>query len=113
MIRDRGMTKWTAMMLPEHTQKIHEWKREAYVEAPRELTEWELEDLQQTIERAFTQQTLVTITTWNDGKYTSWTGTIKALNEETQQLFLEINTTTKSISRHVIDAANLENEGYD
>ena len=35
MIRDRGTIKWTAMMLPEHVQKIKQWKREAYAEAPR------------------------------------------------------------------------------
>lgn len=112
MIKDRGTIKWTAMMLPEHIQKIKQWKREAYAEAPRTLTEWELEDLQQTINQAFKQHKTVTITTWQEAKYVQWTGTITAL-DESQQLVLETLTAVKRIPFHSIHAAHLEDESYD
>ncbi|WKT74951.1 YolD-like family protein [Lysinibacillus fusiformis] len=112
MIRDRGTIKWTAMMLPEHVQKIKQWKREAYAEAPRTLSEWELEDLQQTINQAFNQHKTVTISTWQEAKYVQWTGTITAL-EESQQLVLETLTAVKRIPFHSIHTAHLEDESYD
>lgn len=108
MIRDRGTIKWTAMMLPEHVKLLREWKQEAYAEGPHTLTDWELEDLQQTIEQAYTQQIVVTITMWQETKFVQWTGTIKALNHETQQLLLETLTTTKHIPFSTIYAALLE-----
>lgn len=112
MIRDRGTIKWTAMMLPEHIQQIKQWKREAYAEAPRTLSEWELEDLQQTINQAFKQHKIVTISTWQGAKYVQWTGTIIAL-DKSQQLVLETLTAVKRIPFHLIHAAHLEDESYD
>ncbi|MFJ7735774.1 YolD-like family protein [Lysinibacillus sp. NPDC097287] len=113
MIKDRGTIKWTAMMLPEHIQKIKQWKREAYAEAPRTLSEWELEDLQQTINQAFKQHKIVKITTWQEAKYVQWTGAITALDIELQQLVLETLTAVKRIPFHSIYAARLEDESYD
>lgn len=113
MIKDRGTIKWTAMMLPEHVQKIKQWKSEAYAEVPRALTEWELEDLQQTIDQAFQQQKIVTIKTWQEAKYVQWTGTITALESELQQLVLETLTAVKRIPFHSIHAARLDDECYD
>ncbi|MET4559599.1 hypothetical protein ABIA69_000742 [Lysinibacillus parviboronicapiens] len=112
MIKDRGTIKWTAMMLPEHVQKIKQWKREAYAENPRNLSEWELEDLQQTINQAFKQHKTVTISTWQEAKYAQWTGTITAL-DESQQLVLETLTAVKRVPFHSIHAAHLEDGSYD
>lgn len=53
MLRDRGNMKWTAMMLPEHLVEIKKWKEEQFYDIKRELTEWELEEIEQTIQRAF------------------------------------------------------------
>ncbi|KPN94547.1 YolD-like family protein [Lysinibacillus sp. ZYM-1] len=112
MIKDRGTIKWTAMMLPEHIQKIKQWKSEVYAEAPKTLSEWELEDLQQIINQAFKEHKTVTISTWQDAKYVQWTGTIIAL-DESQQLVLETLTAVKRIPFHSIHAARLEDESYD
>ncbi|MFE3576768.1 hypothetical protein [Lysinibacillus sp. NPDC059133] len=49
MLKDRGNMKWTAMTLPEHLVKIREWKEEQFHDKKRELTEWELEEIEQTI----------------------------------------------------------------
>lgn len=110
MIRDRGTIKWTAMMLPEHVQKIREWKKEAYAEAPKELTEWELEDLQQTIDQAIAQNKIITLTVWESIKYVQWTGTIQALNPNKQELTLETITKIKHIPINRIHSARLDDE---
>ncbi len=46
MIQDRGNIKWASMMLPEHLELLREYKQQGRTEQPRELTEWELEELQ-------------------------------------------------------------------
>lgn len=35
-----------SMMLPEHLELLREYKQQGRTEQPRELTEWELEELQ-------------------------------------------------------------------
>lgn len=112
MIKNREK-KWVAMMLPEHVEKIKQWKREAYAEAPRTLFEWELEDLQQIINQAFKQHKIVIITMWQEAKYVQWIGTITALDIELQQLVLETLTAVKRIPFHSIHAARLDDESYD
>ncbi|MBH9787958.1 YolD-like family protein, partial [Clostridioides difficile] len=42
MIKDRGNIKWASMMMPEHLDRLREYKK-GFTEQPRELTEWELE----------------------------------------------------------------------
>ncbi|MFG3613337.1 YolD-like family protein [Rummeliibacillus stabekisii] len=113
MIRDRGTIKWTAMMLPEHVQKIREWKKEAYVEAPKELTEWELEDLQQVIDQSLAQNKIITLTVWESIKYVQWTGIIQAINPDKQELILETITKVKHIPINTINAARLDNEIFE
>ena len=53
MINDRGSMKWIAMMLPEHLVKIREWKQEQFYDKKCDLTEWELEEIELTIQRGF------------------------------------------------------------
>lgn len=53
MLHDRGNMKWTSMMLPEHLVEIKKWKKEQHFDKKRELTEWELEEIEQTIQRRF------------------------------------------------------------
>ncbi|WP_107950319.1 YolD-like family protein [Lysinibacillus parviboronicapiens] len=113
MIRDRGTMKWTAMMLPEHVQLIREWKQEDFAEASRELTEWELEELQQTIDCAVCQHKIITLTVWEGSRYLQWTGTIASLNQDAQELILETNTKMKHIPLAYIHAARLEDDGCD
>ena len=99
------------MMLPEHVKLLREWKQEADEEAPRVLAEWELDDLQQTIEQALTSQQMVKLTVWQDTRYVDWTGIITKLNQDT--LSLETITTVKRIPFHMIHAARLEADFFD
>ena len=111
MIKDRGTMKWTAMMLPEHLMLLKEWKQEVFTEPPRERTEWELEELQQTISRAIVQHNYIMLTIQEQAHYVQWGGFIQAMNEE--ELLLETITTTKHIPLRYIYAAYIEDDGLD
>lgn len=113
MIKDRGMQKWTSMMLPEHLNILNEYKQERYGEHPQELTEWELEDLQQAIDQAYNQQLNITLHVWMDGKTTAWTGIVKTINFNTKELILETLIKTKHIPLQDIRSAQLEADYYD
>lgn len=113
MIRDRGTMKWTAMMLPEHLKLLKEWKQESYVELPRELAEWEQEELQQSIERALVQNKNIMLTIWEKANYLQWSGVIQAIDEENQELLLETMTNTKPIPLRQIYATRIEDDYND
>lgn len=110
MIKDRGNIKWASMMLPEHLELLREYKEEQ-MEQPRELTEWELEELQKTINQALNQQLAIKLEVWKDAKITQWTGIIKSIN--TNELILETLLKTKSIPIQSIQSAQLDADYYD
>ncbi|UPW81545.1 YolD-like family protein [Lysinibacillus sp. Ag94] len=110
MIQDRGNIKWASMMLPEHLELLREYKQER-TEQPRELTEWELEELQKSIDQAFNQQLEIKLEVWKDYKITQWTGIIKSMN--TNELILETLLKTRSIPIQSIQSAQLDADYYD
>ncbi|MGE7676094.1 YolD-like family protein [Lysinibacillus sp. NPDC094403] len=110
MIQDRGNIKWASMMLPEHLELLREYKQES-AEQPRELTEWELEELQKTIDQAFNQQLDIKLEVWKDYKITQCAGIIKSIN--TNELILETLLKTKSIPIQSIQSAQLDADYYD
>ena len=109
MIQDRGTMKWTALMLPEHVEKIKEWKQEVLAESPRELTSWELEDLQQTIDQAINEQLIIILKVWGVSKYVEWIGTIESIIPDTKELVLQTISKDKRIPLQNIYSARLEN----
>ena len=68
MIRDRGAKKWTAMMLPEHTEQLRDWYAEDDLDSEPELNEDDMQLLQEELEIAFTKRTDAVINTWRAGK---------------------------------------------
>lgn len=89
MIKDRGNMKWTAMMLPEHLVKIREWKEEQFYDKKRELTEWELEEIEGTIQRAFKQRMNIKLTLWNDNRLREVRGIITGVDVYKKMMLLE------------------------
>lgn len=68
-VRDRGMKKWSMMMmLPEHAEELKKWREEdEYTEEPY-LDEFELTLIADEVERAFKGKSTVKLTYWRDGK---------------------------------------------
>lgn len=87
--RDRGKIKWTAMMLPEHISLLREWQAEDdYVKRP-ELTEWDLENIQDELERGLKMKCQTLIEIWYDGKITKYQGTIENIDLHTRRIELQ------------------------
>lgn len=107
MIRDRGNMKWTAMMLSEHLVEIKKWKQEQFYEKKRDLTEWELEEIERTIQRAFKMRQLVTLTLWDDNKLRNETGQITGTDTIKKELLLDTDMAIKRIAFRDIQDAKL------
>ncbi|WP_107841311.1 YolD-like family protein [Metasolibacillus meyeri] len=106
MLKDRGLKKWQGMMITEHVELIKEMDREAAVEKRRTLSEWELEDLQMTINQALQQNIVVNLDVWEGDRYTKHKGVIKAIDSNT--LNLATLNSIKSISLKNIHEAKLD-----
>lgn len=77
------------MMLPEHLELIRLWKQEQFYDERRELTEWELEVIEQTIQYAFKMQKYITLTLWNDHKFFEETGLVTGIDTFKRELLLD------------------------
>ncbi|MFJ3389951.1 YolD-like family protein [Lysinibacillus sp. NPDC086135] len=109
MLNDRGNMKWTAMMLPEHLMKIKEWKQEQYYDKKRELTEWEMEEIEQIVQLAYKLHEEVKITFWSDNKLHDVGGKITAINAFHKELLLDIDISIKRITFDQIQKASMVN----
>lgn len=112
MIKDRGNIKWASMMMPEHLDVLREYKQDTTIQR-RDLNEWELEEIQQTIDQAFSQHLDIKLEAWQDNKIIQWTGTIKSINFNTNELILDTLLKTKRIPIQNIQSAQLEADYYD
>lgn len=112
MIKDRGNIKWASMMMPEHLDVLREYKQDTTIQR-RDLNEWELEEIQQTIDQAYSRQLDIKLEMWQDNKIIQWTGTIKTINFNTNELILDTLLKTKRISIQSIQSAQLEADYYD
>lgn len=109
MLNDRGNMKWTAMMLPEHLDLIKTWKEEQFYVKKRELTEWELEEIEQTIQRAFKMRKLIKLTLWNQNKHKlhDEIGKITGIVLYRKELLLDADLSIKRINFDQIQKASL------
>ena len=107
MLKDRGSMKWTAMMLPEHLVEIRKWKQEQFHDKKRELTEWELEEIEQTIQRAAAMQKLVQLTLWNNNNLHNKIGSVTGIDPYKKELLLDTDISVKRISFYEIQDAKL------
>lgn len=100
------------MMMPEHLDVLREYKQDTTIQR-RDLNEWELEEIQQTIDQAYSQQLDIKLEAWQDNKIIQWTGTIKSINFNTNELILDTLLKTKRIPIQSIQSAQLEADFYD
>lgn len=89
MIRDRGNIKWTAMMLPEHLRELRKWQAEDDLVKRPDLSEWDLQQIQQEIDRAILSRKLTEVQTWRDGILHRHTGVIVSADISSQRIRLD------------------------
>lgn len=100
------------MMMPEHLDVLREYKQDTTIQR-RDLNEWELEEIQQTIDQAYSQQLDIKLEAWQDNKIIQWIGNIKSINFNTNELILDTLLKTKRIPIQNIQSAQLEADYYD
>lgn len=88
MIRNRGNIKWTAMMLPEHVQRLRNWQREDQQMAKPAFDEWTLQALEEELLQAYYGKKEVLLEVWNQQTSTQYRGIITTLISEEKKLCL-------------------------
>ena len=89
MNRDRGTIKWNALMLPEHVKLLREWKQEDEEVKMPNLSEWELEDIQNEIMWAYDNKYRIIITYWSNKKLHVFEDRIIRIKSHERQLYFE------------------------
>lgn len=87
-LRDRGNIKWTAMMLPEHVERIKQLAKDLDKVAKPIIDEQQLREMELTISHALAKNESLSITYWEDGYYKTIVGKIKYINYTTKQLHM-------------------------
>lgn len=109
MLKDRGVIKWTSMMLPEHVEMLKEmWKETEKIPKP-ELDLQELERINEQIQRAYHKQLKIALTIYCQGTIYVWEGKIEEIHPNEQKIMFETVTNEQRIISfdQVIDAKNL------
>lgn len=110
MIRDRRNIKWTAMMLPEHLELIKKFNESNNKVSPKILSEWELEDLQQTVNQALHYNISITLDVWEMDRYVRRSGIIRSVNDYNHSITFETLFHVKVIYWENIHGAKLNDE---
>lgn len=97
-VKDRGRIKWTALMLPEHVEMIREWyAKDELVEKP-ELTEDDLQLLQEELDIALKRQCEVVMQSWKAGVIYEHRGTIEGIDARSRMIVCREGETTHRLS---------------
>ncbi|MFE6166990.1 YolD-like family protein [Viridibacillus arvi] len=88
MIRDRGFKKLEmSIMLPEHVTMANQWRKEdEYINKP-DLSEWDLQVVQEKLELSLKMKCETDIKVWGNGQFEIHRGTISKINHNNRQLF--------------------------
>lgn len=68
MLRDRGRIKWTALMLPEHVERLRSWQAEDTLRVRTEPDEQQLEEWNYVLAEAMETNVPVVLTHWQTGR---------------------------------------------
>jgi len=109
MINDRGNIKWTSLMLPEHLVEIKKWKNEQYYDTKRELAEWEIEEIDQIVQRAFKAKDQIKLILWSNNKLQDVIGKVTGVDVFKKELLFETETVIKRITIDQIQKVTLVN----
>lgn len=107
MLNDRGSIKWTAMMLPEHLVEIKKWKKEQFQDKKRELTEWELEEIEKMIQQSWKFRKLIKLMIWDHNKLHELVGIVTGVDMYKKEILLETDLSIKRIIFGQIQKASL------
>lgn len=85
----RGVKWKTSMMLPEHVKMLREYGTEVKREDRPDLSEWDLEAIQDCLNSAMLQKADTKIKLWRNGKFIYNRGTIESIDLQRRSLELQ------------------------
>lgn len=88
MNNDRGVIKWTAMMLPEHVKLLREWQVEDTLTEKPELDEAQLEQINRNLQQAYTAHCPIRLHIWAPTGNFTVTSTIQKIMLQEQAIKL-------------------------
>ncbi|MTD30975.1 YolD-like family protein [Planomicrobium sp. YIM 101495] len=104
-LKDRGRTKWTAMMLTEHVQLLKEWQEEPYLTKEPALEESDMDAILEEIQAAYQRASLIHLDIWRDGITSTLSGIIEDISAEHVCLTLRTDERQHIIHFHEISSA--------
>ena len=87
MNKDRGTIKWNALMLPEHVKLLREWQAEDHQIHKPELDSWQIEEVNERLQTAISQNQTVTATIWYENELKTISSKIARYNQANKKLF--------------------------
>ena len=100
-VNDRGSIKWTAMMMPEHHQLLHQmWEQQEYKKKP-ELDDQEKEEINMKLQVAIHNDLFVIIKYYKDHDFKTVRGKLEKV--ATLQNYLMLRDGTKIKLQNIID----------
>ncbi len=91
MLQDRGKIKWTALMLPEHVERLRAWQAKDTIFVRSEPDEQQLEEWNYIIAAAMETHTAIAITHWQTGQPVTEEFQVHCLEPERNQLRVVTN----------------------
>ena len=85
--RDRGNIKWNALMLPEHVKLLREWQAEDKKIAKPQLSEWQLEEMNEQLQLAYEQNLPIILNFWRDDAYYTITSKLLRFDHIAKKLY--------------------------
>ncbi|MCH4827525.1 YolD-like family protein [Planococcus halocryophilus] len=102
-IKDRGIIKWQGMFLTEHVELIKAWREKEDKVAQPDLTEMDLQLIQEEMELAMKRKCWVCIQTWREGEFHYHEGVIIDIDFRNQVLiYVEFNKRRSVLVREVV-----------
>lgn len=79
---DRGNKKWTALMLTEHLKELRQDEKDYNKVSRPQLDEFDLQNMQEEVDRALTSKLETRITSWRDGRFIYHRGVVQEVSTQ-------------------------------
>ncbi|WP_096188521.1 YolD-like family protein [Evansella halocellulosilytica] len=98
MNRDRGVIKWTSMMLPEHVQRLKELKEQHERKEKPELDVQVFEEWSRVLGTAYYEKHPLQLTLFHDGIESSIEGEVVRIDQTARNLVMNTKDGKKEVS---------------
>ncbi|MDG5787706.1 YolD-like family protein [Evansella sp. AB-P1] len=111
MNRDRGVIKWTSMMLPEHVQQLKEMAKKHEKKSTPHFDGQQLEEWSRLLAKAYHHEMILSVTTIKDGIEENVEGFVHRIDQLHRTItLLNLAHEKTTLSLHDITEINVASE---